>query len=154
MRFLFYLLPILYVLSPYDLLPDFFVGGGWIDDVVVLGLLFWYHYIYRPRKQQVRETAGRYRSSTEKNQGEFQGGRSSRGEAEEARRTKKPDPYEVLGVTRNASFEEMKVAYRRLASQYHPDKVSHLGEEFRALAEKKFKEIQEAYQVLSAQSDQ
>jgi DnaJ-class molecular chaperone len=35
-----------------------------------------------------------------------------------------------------------------LAGQYHPDKVSHLGEEFRQLAEKRFKEIQVAYQEL------
>ncbi|UCF58164.1 MAG: DUF1232 domain-containing protein, partial [Deltaproteobacteria bacterium] len=37
MRFLIYLLPILYALSPYDLLPDFIVGAGWIDDLAILG---------------------------------------------------------------------------------------------------------------------
>jgi DnaJ-class molecular chaperone len=54
----------------------------------------------------------------------------------------------VLGVGRNATSEQIKQAYRQLANQYHPDKVIHLGEEFRELAEKRFKEIQEAYQKL------
>ena len=53
-------------------------------------------------------------------------------------------------MDRNATKEEIKAAYKRLASQYHPDKVSHLGEEFRVLAEQKFKEIQRAYQELSS----
>jgi len=54
----------------------------------------------------------------------------------------------VLGVGRDASPEQIKQAYRQLANQYHPDKVIHLGEEFRELAERRFKEIQEAYKTL------
>ena len=54
----------------------------------------------------------------------------------------------MLGVGKNASLDEIKNAYKRLAVKYHPDKVSHLGEEFRVLAEQRFKEIQEAYQEL------
>ncbi len=64
-------------------------------------------------------------------------------------RPSKPDPYEVLGVNRGSSIGEIKRAYRRLAGKYHPDKVNYLGEEFKGLAEKKFKEIQEAYQELA-----
>lgn len=51
------------------------------------------------------------------------------------------DYYQVLGVSKNASEEEIKKAYYRLAHQYHPDKKG--GDE------KKFKEINEAYQILS-----
>ena len=51
------------------------------------------------------------------------------------------DYYQILGVSKNASEEEIKKAYRRLAHKYHPDKGG--GDE------EKFKEINEAYQVLS-----
>jgi len=51
-------------------------------------------------------------------------------------------------VSRNASQEQIRKAYKKLAGKYHPDKVSHLGQEFQALAEKRFKDIQEAYEAL------
>ncbi|MGB7926086.1 MAG: DnaJ domain-containing protein, partial [Pyrinomonadaceae bacterium] len=56
----------------------------------------------------------------------------------------KRDYYEVLGLTRTASDQEIKGSYRRLAVRYHPDK--NPGDE---KAEEKFKEAYEAYQVLS-----
>jgi curved DNA-binding protein len=54
------------------------------------------------------------------------------------------DYYEILGVPRNATQEEIKKAYRRLAMKYHPDRNKGNKE-----AEEKFKEINEAYAVLS-----
>ncbi|OGQ98431.1 MAG: molecular chaperone DnaJ [Deltaproteobacteria bacterium RIFOXYD12_FULL_55_16] len=56
--------------------------------------------------------------------------------------------YEILGLAPGASAEEIKSAYRKLSMQCHPDKVAHLGEEFRRVAEEKMKELNEAYQHL------
>ena len=56
----------------------------------------------------------------------------------------KSDPYEVLGVGRNANADEIKKAYRKLAIKYHPDK--NPGDKS---AEEKFKEAASAYEILS-----
>jgi molecular chaperone DnaJ len=53
------------------------------------------------------------------------------------------DYYEILGVTRNASADELKAAFRKLARQFHPDVNKEAG------AEEKFKELNEAYAILS-----
>ncbi|MBV5318682.1 MAG: DnaJ domain-containing protein [Desulfobulbaceae bacterium] len=53
--------------------------------------------------------------------------------------------YAVLGLEPGAEFAEIKKAYRKLSMQYHPDKVGHLGEEFKNIAEEKMKEINVAY---------
>ncbi|HVN58781.1 MAG TPA: TerB family tellurite resistance protein [Bacteroidales bacterium] len=54
--------------------------------------------------------------------------------------------YKILEVDPSASNEEVKKAYRQMAMKYHPDKVSHLGEDFRRTADEKFKKVNEAYE--------
>src|SRR6185312_9246871 len=58
--------------------------------------------------------------------------------------------YDILGISPQATDEEIKKAYRRMALENHPDKVTHLGEDLRKAAEEKFKKIQEAYEEVKA----
>ena len=59
------------------------------------------------------------------------------------------NPYSVLGVPENASDEEVKRAYRELSRKYHPD--SYVDNPLKDLAEDKFKEVQEAYDMIMKQ---
>ncbi|MDD2355609.1 MAG: J domain-containing protein, partial [Lachnospiraceae bacterium] len=56
------------------------------------------------------------------------------------------DPYQVLGISRSASDEEIKKAYRTLSRKYHPD--ANINNPNKAQAEEKFKEVQTAYQQI------
>jgi len=53
--------------------------------------------------------------------------------------------YKILEIERTASNDDVKKAYRRMAMKYHPDKVAHLGDEFKRTADEKFKMVNEAY---------
>ncbi len=69
-----------------------------------------------------------------------------------SRRPQPPPPpgvepwFRTLGVSENASLDEIKRSYRQLISQHHPDKVANLGVDIRLLAEKRSKEINAAYE--------
>jgi DnaJ like chaperone protein len=56
--------------------------------------------------------------------------------------------YKILEVDPSATNDQLKKAYRTMAMKYHPDKVSHLGEDFRKTAEEKFKKVNEAYEKI------
>jgi uncharacterized membrane protein YkvA (DUF1232 family) len=138
MRILLTILALAYVVCPWDLLPDWLVGLGWIDDISLLGLLWWYLYRYSKRKYAQERIYQQQGAGP-------QGGRQSEQQGEN---DLPHDPYQILGIPRNASQQEIKQAYKQLAGKYHPDKVAHLGREFQKLAEQRFKEIQEAYEAL------
>ena len=139
MKILLIIIGLIYALSPYDIVPDFLMGWGWLDDIILLYILwrvfktigqkpsYFQNFYHQSRHSSQKDTHGTNR---------FQKGNASR------------DPYAVLNVPKDASQEEIKKAYRELANKYHPDKVHHLGDEFRELAEKHFKEIEEAYREL------
>ena len=59
--------------------------------------------------------------------------------------------YTVLEISPNATNDEVKAAYRRMAMKYHPDRVSTLGREVQKSAEEKFKQVQEAYATIKKQ---
>lgn len=56
--------------------------------------------------------------------------------------------YKILEIEPSATDDEVRKAYRRMAMKYHPDKVSHLGEEFRKTADEKFKNVNDAYRKI------
>jgi len=53
--------------------------------------------------------------------------------------------YKILEIEPTATDDEVKKAYRRMAMKYHPDKVSHLGEDFKKVAQEKFRKVKDAY---------
>jgi DnaJ-domain-containing protein 1 len=141
MTYLYILLVLVYILFPYDLLPDFLGGWGRVDDLVILGFLLRYLFAQQKRSRGTQTTGTKPGPDAEKTYaGSDQGRNGGRFDSN--------DPYTVLGVDRTASAETVKKAYRELVNKFHPDKVEHLGEEFKTLAEKRFKQIQQAYQSI------
>jgi DnaJ like chaperone protein len=139
-KVIFVIFVVLYVLNPFDIMPDLFPGLGWFDDVFMVGLLWRY---LAARKPAAQGRSGSFQDRPGADPRQKQERPQERGND-----SSEWDPYRVLGIDRNAPPEDIKSAYRRMVSQYHPDKVTHLGPEFKELAEKRFKEIQRAYQEI------
>lgn len=59
--------------------------------------------------------------------------------------------YKILEIDPSATDDEMKKAYRRMAMKYHPDKVAHLGEDFKRVAQEKFRKVKDAYDSIKKQ---
>jgi DnaJ like chaperone protein len=130
---------LLYVIFPRDLVPDFLIGWGWLDDLIVVYMLYRYYRRLSPRRKPDNRSG---QSQDTANDRQY---RATDSDSRDHR-----DPYAILGLTPGATREEIKGAYRRLAAQYHPDKVQHLGKEFQKMAEARFREIQQAYDELNS----
>jgi len=139
MKWFWIILALLYIISPYDLIPGIH-AVGWIDDLVILILLF--RFLSRIKGSKI---GGSNPFGTRQDQQQSRTSGENNGD-----KTQRPHrtPHEILNIPPDADQDTIKAAYRKLANQYHPDKVSHLGKEFQELAERRFKEIQEAYQTL------
>ena len=165
-KFVLILLGLAYLISPADLIPEMYLPlVGWIDDSLVMVCL--YHLIRYGRlpsflfkkagkqsfgkNEKGPETNGTFKQGAQ-NQSSYKSnttGQSTKGE-ESAKSGPLKSPYEILGVDASASWSDIQTAYKNKAKQYHPDKLSHLGEDFSTLANEKFLEIQKAYAELKS----
>ena len=62
------------------------------------------------------------------------------------------DPYSILGISRDASDEEVKKAYRKMSRKYHPD--ANIDNPNKEQAEEKFKQVQQAYEQIMKEREQ
>lgn len=124
---------LLYVIFPWDF--DFVPFVGRLDDLLFVLLALYY---YRKRK---RALGGRGGASEARREGP-----SEKRESGETMRGEESDPYLLLGVDRGDGEDDIKRAYREMLGKYHPDRVQHLGEEFREMAARKAKAINLAWQ--------
>ena len=135
----------LYLVSPVDIIPDMLLPFiGWIDDGVILGTIF---YLVRYGKLPPFSFGKKTGFSRPYNQTAQDSASSGKNTSSKPVLT----PYEVLGISPNATEDQILTAYKQAVKKYHPDKVAHLGEEFSSLANKKFIEIQTAYDILKKQ---
>ncbi len=146
------ILVLVYIVSPIDLVPDLIPFIGRLDDIFLMvmaiyylrygrlpGFLSWFERILwkGPRPVGPGDAGARARAE-----------HARRDDAAMRDQDTAGDPYAILGVKPGASPAEIHTAYREAAQKFHPDKVSHLGEEFQVLAQKRFVEIQAAYEML------
>ena len=130
---------IAYFISPIDIIPDFFIPYlGWLDDTFVIGIII---YLIRYGKLPYFKNFSHLFSSFKKNSENFTQNNKEKSKIHKS-------PYEILGIKKNATKKGIQKAYKDKVKQYHPDKVSHLGEELQKIAKEKFLEIQDAYDFL------
>lgn len=123
-----------YIISPIDLMPEAILKHfGLFDDAIVLVYLY---YLIKKNPKKIRDFKKEHSKESIKE------------EAKTKTETKELNPYEILGIESNASEKEIKAAYKKLMSQYHPDKVEHLGDELKDKAMEKTLEIKKAYDEL------
>ena len=107
------------------------------------------------RSQQHKADDGQRASSSKqqsssRNQHEGGGHRSNQQQQSRKKAGEKSDAeyLAILGLPQGATNEQLREAYKKMISQYHPDRVANLGKELQELATKKTKDINEAYQTL------
>ncbi len=145
-----------YLISPVDIIPDLLLPFvGWIDDGVVIATIYYLirhgklpNFFFKrknPFKQQYGHNTESFTS--DKSQESHKNKRYQKNSSNKSFKSN-PTPCEILDVTPNASKQEIQSAYKQAVKKYHPDKLSHLGEEFSTLANEKFLAIQKAYDTL------
>lgn len=163
LKILLLILGLVYFISPVDIIPEILIPYlGWIDDSVVMWAV--YHLFRYGRMPEINAWKknlfstphfqnDRFKNTSAQDKSKQYQKKSPSGndatDTEQSREKKPPEtPYEILGVRKDASKKDIQKAYKDAVKKYHPDKVSHLGEEFFILANEKFIEIQKAYNFL------
>jgi len=145
---LWLILVVLYFLIPLDIFPDFLGLPGRVDDflVALAGLYFMYANSSKRRKpgEAPQGSKSGDRGEDPKHGDPRNGDRHAGRKQDPGKR----DPYEVLGVPRDAPMEEIRRRYRERLLQVHPDRVQHLGPEFQEMAERKTRELNGAFQQI------
>lgn len=132
-----------YFISPIDIIPDFLIPFvGWIDDTLIIGVI-----IYLLRYGKLPYFSGKNGKYINAFINMFNTNKNQSANTKQTN-TNKKNPYKILGIRTNATKDEIQAAYRQKVKQYHPDKVSHLGEELQKVANEKFIEIKNAYDHL------
>ena len=142
---------VVYLVVPFDLVPDFFGIPGRADDLAAIVALAWFYRNhvkqYLAQRPEQRAAGGAGCAGGGSGPGAKSGPSGEPGSARTQGR-QAFDPYAVLGLAPSASKEEVRAAYRKRMQEYHPDKVAHLGEALQKVAHEKSQEIQRAYREL------
>lgn len=131
-----------YIVSLIDLIPG--IGPiSLIDDIIVIIAMVWFFTTWLPKNShRIYWFKPRTRKTPGGNQKKTSAGASQSAAGIEF------DPFETLEISPGASPDEIKAAYRNMLAKYHPDKVTHLGEDFQKIAHEKALDIQKAYEML------
>ena len=162
-KILLILLGLAYLIAPVDIIPEILVPFlGWVDDGLVLYCIFylirygklpWFFFKRNQGDGFGKKPASRFGPDPESHTNtNGPGSRTTAGNqkfSSNVNSSQTPKPaHEILGVAKDASWEEIQAAYKQQVKKYHPDKLSHLGKEFSDLAAKRFVEIQKAFESL------
>lgn len=142
LRWLYWIIPVLYFVSPLDLMPDMAPLIGRVDDILffVAAILL---------MQRAQNMAGFFKQAKQ---------HKKRGDhlppPEKQAGDPLANPHAVLGIDTDADADGIRKAYRKQLTTYHPDRFSHLGPEFEAVAAARTRAIVKAYETLRPRNSQ
>ncbi len=150
-RVILIIIGIAYLISPFDIIPDLVLPYiGWLDDGVIIAAIIYFLKTGRLPAFLFKQPGNPGQTFEEKTS-TSQSSAGQNTQSAQKQSTSAPGsktPYDILGVKPDASKRVIQEAYKEAVKKYHPDKLSHLGEEFSDLANDKFLEIQKAYDSL------
>lgn len=142
---------LVYIACPLDIIVDVIPVFGFLDDVVVAAIVFSAarNRLLLEHCQVQNQTAQVFKNypGPHFNRPRFQEFVDSQPVIDVACFHR--DPYRVLNIEAPVSAQQVRAAYRRLCAQYHPDKVTHLGEDVQSRAHEKMIELRQAYEQLT-----